>query len=476
MGLPIPDSPHACLVSLPTWDAVIGYEEGHADVVGKIRAGYPRFFVHPLTWKLFEELERRVAGEGERVVAYSSAAAAQRAGRFVERRTGSPVRCELVDGMPVLIVPRSSYQAARDYWRHTGEIVSSRQAEDILAGTTRQRGEEVAQFRTGMAQTMKVEREDCFVLESGMAAIFALYRVVTSRRPGKKTLQLCFPYVDALKVQEHFGSGVDFVRSTGGEQFREALERIRGGEYAAVFCEAPSNPLLQTVDLHAVSAVCRESRTPLLVDDTICSHANVEVLPWADAVSTSLTKWVSGIGDVMAGAAKINRDSPLADEFRAALDAEIPEGSLLYGRDAEVLQANARGFEERVAASNAGGEEVAEFLAGHSAIERVWYPKFVDRANYDALRRPGCGYGGLLSFTLKIPARAPAVYEALRFSKGPSLGTEYSLICPYTLLAHYTELKWAEECGVPRELLRLSVGREPVAELRARLEEALALG
>jgi cystathionine gamma-synthase len=63
----------------------------------------------------------------------------------------------------------------------------------------------------------------------------------------------------------------------------------------------------------------------------------------------------------------------------------------------------------------------------------------------------------------------------MRFSKGPSLGTEYSLLCPYTLLAHYPELEWAQECGVPIELLRLSVGREPVDELQARLGEALKL-
>jgi cystathionine gamma-synthase len=81
-----------------------------------------------------------------------------------------------------------------------------------------------------------------------------------------------------------------------------------------------------------------------------------------------------------------------------------------------------------------------------------------------------------VSFTLRNPARAPAVYEAMRFSKGPSLGTEYSLICPYTLLAHYTELEWAAACGVAPELLRLSVGLEPVEELQARLQDALGKG
>lgn len=474
LGFPLPDSPHACLVSLPTWDAVIGYEEGRADVVQAMRAGYPRFFVHPTTWALFEELERRLARPGERVVAYSTPAAAARARDYAEARSGHVGRLEEVDGLSVLVVPQAAYQAARDYWRHTGELVTSRQAEDFLAGRRADRSGEVT-VRADMARVMEVREEDLFLFESGMAAIFTLFRVVTARGAGRKTLQLCFPYVDALKIQEQFGAGVDFVASGRGERFRSAVGRIRAGEYAAVFCEIPSNPLLHTVDFPAVAEACCESQTPLLVDDTICSHYNVDVLSGADAVSTSLTKWVSGIGDVMAGSIKLNEGSALAGEFRRALEKEAPGGLRMYPRDAEVLVRNAQGFVARVTGANRGGEIIAEHLAFHPAVDRVWYPKLVDRAEYDALRTPDGGYGGLMSFTLKDPGRAPAVYEAMRLSKGPSLGTEYTLVCPYTQLAHYTELDWAEECGVPRNLLRLSVGLESVDDLLGRIDAALVM-
>jgi cystathionine gamma-synthase len=211
------------------------------------------------------------------------------------------------------------------------------------------------------------------------------------------------------------------------------------------------------------------------VDDTVCSHENIDALSLSDAVSTSLTKWVSGIGDIMAGSVKLNAESPFGPSLREALEIEVPGGSRIYARDAEVLNANAKGLSARVRDSNRGGEFVANLLDGHEAIERVWYPSLTDREAYDQIRTPAGGYGGLMSFTLKNPERAPMVYQAMRFSKGPSLGTEYSLLCPYTLLAHYTELDWAGECGVPAELLRLSVGREPVEELQTRLEEALQL-
>ncbi len=472
VGFPLPDSPHACLVSLPTWPAVIGYEEGDPDVVEKMRAGYPRFFLHPITSRYLASLEERYAGPGERVMAYSSAGAADRAHAFVRTRTG--LRGRSVEENPsLLVVPAEGYMAARDYWKHTGELISSRQAEDGLAGVAPDTSR-LEKSRAALASVMEAAVEDAFFFESGMAAIFTLHRLVTNRCPGKKTLQLSFPYVDALKVQERFGSGVDFINDPRGRELHACLLAIRKGEYAAVFCEVPSNPLLNTVDLAAVADACRESGTPLLVDDTVCSHLNVDLSDHADAVSTSLTKWVSGIGDVMAGSILLNPRSPFATEFRDGLGQEVPGGMRLYPRDVEVLLENAAGLAERVAECNRNGMAVAEFLEGHRAVARVWYPAFVDREAYETLRRPGAGYGALMSFTLARPERAPEVYRAMRFSKGPSLGTDYSLLCPYALLAHYTEKEWANECGVPPELLRLSVGREPVSELCGRLDEGLS--
>ena len=89
--------------------------------------------------------------------------------------------------------------------------------------------------------------------------------------------------------------------------------------------------------------------------------------------------------------------------------------------------------------------------------------------------RENAGYGGLFSLNLKdADRRAPAMFDALRVSKGPSLGTNFTLACPFTLLAHYHELEWAESCGVSRWLIRVSVGLEDPTELAARFDAALA--
>ena len=88
--------------------------------------------------------------------------------------------------------------------------------------------------------------------------------------------------------------------------------------------------------------------------------------------------------------------------------------------------------------------------------------------------RPGAGHGCLLSFELWGGIeQAKRVYDALQVCKGPSLGTSFTLVCPYVLLAHYNELRWAESCGVPSHLLRVSVGLEDPDNLWRRFEMAL---
>ena len=85
LGQPLPDSKHACAVSLPTWDSVIGYEEGRDRVVKKMELGYPRFFLHPFVKRLFAKATLEVAETGKRAVVFPGRGAAQRAQRYVIR-------------------------------------------------------------------------------------------------------------------------------------------------------------------------------------------------------------------------------------------------------------------------------------------------------------------------------------------------------------------------------------------------------
>lgn len=475
LGLPLPDSPHACSVCLPTWDSVIGYEEGRDKILKRMRVGYPRFFKHPTVERLFDNAKAEVAGENEDVIVLPTRASVQRAHRWVERRAETAVRITSYHGLQVLIVPSKAKTEANHYWRFSGEVVSSRQAQDFLDGNPREGSKSHLVVRA-LTKFTGSAPENTFVFSSGMAAVTSVLRALPGLQQGRKTLQLEFPYVDCLKVQELFGHGVVYLNEASGESFDEALKRIRQGEFAGVFTELPSNPLLRTVDLASVARACAEGHTPLIVDDSATGPFNVDALRYADVVTGSLTKWISGEGDVMAGMAAVKADSPLAETLCASLAEDAAESAPLYVGDAEVLLSNIKGYAKRMKAVNSNGAALAAWLAEHPAVAQVWHPSLVNRENYDTLRRKNGGYGGLLSFVLKAPKKTPKVYDALRLSKGPSFGTNFTLVCPYVMLAHYSELEWAEACGVPANLLRVSCGIEPIDSIKAAFEEALALG
>lgn len=472
LGLPLPDSPHACSVCLPTWKSVLGYEEGRDKVLRKLRMGYPRFVRHPLVKRLTAMAAEEIARDGEEVLVFPNKLCAQRAQRWVERRGETAVRSAGFHGMQALAVPAKARQVAVDYQRFTGELVSSRQAEDFINGKVRTTQKtHLVQRRLG--KILGVDPKQVTVFNSGMAAITATLRSLPGVKEGRKTLQIEFPYVDALKVQELFGNGVVFLNQAEGESFDEALRRIREGEFAAVFTEVPSNPLLRTIDIPRVAAACAEGGVPLVIDDSAVGPSNVAALRWADVVTTSLTKWLSGTGDVMAGMAVVRPDSPFAGHLLPGLCDESANGAPLYVGDAEVLLSNLKGFPSRMAAHNANGVALAAMLAAHPAVAQVWHPSRVNTADYDKIKAPKGGYGPLLSFVLKNPKKAPKVFDALQVSKGPSFGTPFTLACPYTLLAHYPELDWAEACGVPPHLIRVSCGIEDTEALLGRFAAAL---
>lgn len=473
LGIPLPDSPHACSVCLPTWESVVGYEEGREKVVRRMRTGYPRFFRHPLVERLTAMAREEIGGEGEEVLVFPTKLAVQRAQRWVERRAEVAARADGFHGLHALVVPSKARQAAVDYQRFTGELVSSRAAEDFLNGGTKSGGKTHLIARR-MASIYGVDAKQLRVFNSGMAAITAVVRSLPGVKEGRKTLQLEFPYVDCLKVQELFGNGVVFLNEAEGESLDEALRRIRQGEFAAVFTEVPSNPLLRTVDLPRVAEACREGGVPLVVDDSSASPANVNVLPWADVVTGSLTKWLSGTGDVMAGVAVVRPDSPHADVLLSSLAEEAADSAPIYVRDAEVLLSNLKGFPSRMARHNANGEALAAMLEAHPAVAKVWHPSLVQRGNYDLIKAPKGGYGPLLSFVLKNTRKTAKVFDALQVCKGPSFGTPFTLACPYTMLAHYLELDWAEGCGVPSHLIRVSCGVEETEALLGHFGDALS--
>ena len=193
---------------------------------------------------------------------------------------------------------------------------------------------------------------------------------------------------------------------------------------------------------------------------------------------SSLTKIFSGRGDVLAGSLIINShthidstsSSPPPSDKRAARARQLVDiaGSLdlpaLYLADAVTLERNSRDFLQRCALVNQTGRALAEWLRDQRGVGDLFYSAGEEYES--VMRNKGMagervsGYGCLMSLVLLPEWDEKTFFDCLAVAKGPSLGTNFTIACPYTLLAHYLELDWANQYGVDRRLIRISVGLE----------------
>lgn len=474
LGKPIPDAPHATSVALPLWQHVVGYEERDPAVIDALACGYPRFVFHPYVKALFDECAAKFGRAGECAFVLPSRKAAERCDRFVAAKTGLPGRiCEYgANGLWAVLLPESGFDAAKRFWQHFGEIVSSRHAQATAEGRTAQETGAKAKLAEMIAAFAGERAENVYFYPTGIAALAEAHRMLQACAPGRKSVQVGFPYVDVLKIQTETAPGVHFFPSADAEHIGAVEALLATEDVSGVICEFAGNPLLTSVDIIRLSSVLRRKGVPLIVDETLGTFVNVDLLPYVDALITSLTKYVAGAGDVMGGSLLLNNGSPFYERFRTYL--EETHEDLWWPEDAEVLCGYAHDFPERVRKINQNAETLCDFLIAHPKVERLYYPKYTTPRHYQQVHRPGGGFGGLCSIILKdAAARAPRFYDALRVNKGPSLGTNFTLACPYTLLAHYGELEEVESLGVSRNLVRVSVGLEDAGDLLDRFREAL---
>ncbi len=467
LGHPLPDSPHAVSVALPRWRDVIAYEEKDPACRAALKTIYPRFGLHPLIQQLVQPSELA----GTTLWPYPTEAAAQAALAHCQRK-GPDGHSELIAIAGVFCL-RSDAEAsphAKAFWQHTGLGLSSRQAAIALgkeAAPSNESGEAARRdIRQRLADIHGVNAQQISLHPAGMAGLHAALSAIQTLRPGRPTLQLGFPYVDVLKQPQVVFHGSELLQPHSLAEVEAALDHLQP---AAVIVELPSNPLLRCVDLPGVSALARSRGIPVIADDTIGTGINLNALPYTDLIFTSLTKSFAGRGDVMAGSVLVSPQSPWASPLLKAVPIIAP----LSDADAIALEIASRDVLQRVPQLDANALVLAERLDSHPAVQRVLHPK--NCPNFRALMRSGAGHGCLLSFELKDgQERSKRVYDSLRISKGPSLGAHFSLVCPYTQLAHYDELSWAKQCGVPADLLRVSVGLEDPDALWMRFEQAFA--
>lgn len=414
---------------------------------------------------------------------------------------------------------------AKAYWQHTGELVSSRRAEKALNTLGKKFSRRVTccpiegtptiwhssdpskypskstvesisdcdgatyheKLQDRIASWTHVDNDNIFLVPSGMATIYkslrSARRYQIQKDPsslGGTSIVYGFPYLDTLKMcsrKEFSPAGVEFF-GKGDESDLQLLERILqkrdDSRWSAVFTEVPSNPLLQCPDLEKLRELADEYDFCVVVDDTIGNFLNVDLIEsgLADAVCTSLTKLVSGRGDAIAGSVITNPNTAKGRWMKEDMTKDTDAFGGLHEADALAMVHNSKDFPERNARINETTERLADFMQGHPDVDIVWYPKFVAPL-FTKYQHENGGFGGLFSIHLDSHICQRTFYDVLDVAKGPSLGTNFTLVCPYTLLAHYHELDFALSHKVPPNLIRVAVGLEDYDELEEKFAYAL---
>lgn len=318
-----------------------------------------------------------------------------------------------------------------------------------------------------------LNESDVYLFPAGMNAIFNAHRALMAARGQLSSINFGFPYVDTLKILQKFGPGCIFY-GFGSSTDLDELESVlkKGGRFLALFCEFPGNPLLASPDLRRIRQLANDYDFAVVVDETIGTFANVNVLQYADIVVSSLTKIFSGDSNVMGGSAVLNPSSQYYRSLKCAMDSIVEAN--YWPEDIIFMERNSRDFLGRVERVNANAEAICDILRSNSLVKDLFYPKFSSsKENYECCRLPNGGYGGLLSVVFHEKASAEAFYDAMDIAKGPSLGTNFTLCSPYALLAHYNELPWAAQFGVDANLVRVSVGLEDKDALSGIFQKAL---
>jgi cystathionine gamma-synthase len=266
------------------------------------------------------------------------------------------------------------------------------------------------------------------------------------------------------------GVETSFVDATDTAAIRGALRPAT----RAVFVEAISNPLLRLVDLPAVAAVLAPLGIDLVVDSSMASPAVMRPIEHgATVVMHSLTKFISGHGDVTGGLV-LGRKEPM-ERLRAAM---IRAGTNLGPFDAWLATRGARTLAVRLERQSATALALGQYLERHPAVARVYYPGLASHPQHGLAKRlmPAGGMGAMLSFDLAggtlAVERFMARTKLMEFA--PSFG---DVATTWTYPARTSHRRVPDEAkaalGIGPGLVRVSVGLEDAADLQADLDEAL---
>ncbi len=482
-SLPL-ENPHAVSVSFPKLQDVIGYEENDPEILAQLKNGYPRFFKNKLVQQLEDWVrEKKEIAEDKILFPITSL----KAKTILESLLVEKFSSVEFENTCFLVLPKN-YNRLTELHKmaqHLGAIISSRQAEKLLFEQhlipqifDEEKSKAIhpeQEIKNILAKAYPAEEDNIFLTNTGTNAVFAAIEALSQiqKKEGKTmNVQLGWLYLDTIEIiQKRSDESIVFVNIHKKEQFEKWLSEHHE-KVGNIIAETVSNPLLQCLDVEWLFNLCKKHQIGLILDNTMATPHCIDVLPYGDVVVESLTKFACGKADVMMGAVIINQHSG----FKNDLQKEITQYLLSpYEADCSRLALEIIDYKNRMKTICENTSQLFQYLKEQPYVAEI-YSVHEENSwqNFQKIKKENQGIG-LLSVVFKKTFKD--CYNTLNIAKGPSLGTEFTLAMPYTYLAHYQWLKTdeglhqLENIGLPKDILRISVGTEPIECLIAEFEK-----
>ena len=306
---------------------------------------------------------------------------------------------------------------------------------------------------------------------SGLAAIDAVIKLL---KPGDEVISTNDLYGGTYrlftKIYEAFGIKFHFI----GMENASKIEMYINKNTKLIWVETPTNPMLNIIDLEAVSKIAKKYEVLLAADNTFATPYLQKPLDLgADIVMHSATKYLGGHSDVVMGALVV-KEKELADKLYFIQNAS---GAVCGPQDSFLVLRGIKTLHVRMQRHCENGRAIAAYLEQHPKIEKVYWPGLKTHPNHDIAKAQMKDFGGMLSFTTKgnsYQASIRIVEKLKIFTLAESLGGVESLSGHPASMTHASIPKEErEKTGVIDSLIRLSVGIEDIDDLISDLDQAL---
>ncbi len=313
--------------------------------------------------------------------------------------------------------------------------------------------------------------EAALLFSSGMAAIVGVFmaklnagdEVIFFDECYHRSREFCAKHLARFGVTTNQVKACDY----------DAMEAAITPKTKLLVSESPTNPHMSIVDLERFVDIGRRNQVETLIDATLATPYNLRPIEYGvDYVLHSATKYLAGHNDLLAGVI-IGTEEKLA----AIRNLRGIMGAVNSAHNIYLLLRGLKTFELRMQRHNANGLAVAQFLASHPRVKRVFYPGLETHTYYEVAQKTMSGFGGLVTFTVKDAdwRQTAAIVDAAQIPRiAPSLGGVESLIEQPMIMSYYEcSPEDRQRFGITDNMIRMSCGIENTDDLIEDLRQAL---